>query len=47
MDSSCEATKGAFMYYVIALGGLGGPDSIVDADDALMGVGGSRTKMMT
>ena len=36
--------KGAFKYYVIALGGGGGPASIADDDDALRG---SRTKMMT
>ena len=30
--------KGAFKYYVIALGGVGGPDSIADDDDALRGV---------
>ena len=28
-------------------GGVGGPASIADADDALRGGGGSRTKMMT
>ena len=35
------------MYYVIALEGGGRPASIVDADDALGGGGGSITKMMT
>ena len=39
--------KGAFKYYVIALGGFGCPASIADADDALRGGGESRTKMMT
>ena len=36
--------KGAFKYYVIALGGVGGPASIADADDALRGVGGQEPK---
>ena len=40
------SNKGVFKYYVIALGGVGGPASIADADDALRGGGGSRTKMM-
>ena len=29
--------KGAFKYYVITLGGVGGPASFADADDALRG----------
>ena len=41
--------KGPFKYYVITLGGggVGGPASIADTDDALRGGWGSRTKMMT
>ena len=29
--------KGAFIYYVITLGGVGGPDTNDDIDDALRG----------
>ena len=40
-------SKGAFKYYVIALGGSGEPALIADADDALRGGRGSTNKMMT
>ena len=38
--------KGAFKYYVSALGGVGGLGSLADAADALKGGGGSRTRML-
>ena len=38
--------KGASIYYVITLGGVGGPDTNDDIDDALRGGGGVTIKMM-
>ena len=39
-------SKGAFIYYVITLGGVGGPDTNDDIDDALRGDVGVTIKMM-
>ena len=36
------AHKGASIYYVITLGGVGGPDTNDDIDDALRGGGGGN-----
>ena len=40
LDPVLVLHKGAFIYYVITLGGVGGPDTNDDIDDALRGDGG-------
>ena len=36
--ANVKVCKGAFIYYVITLGGVGGPNTNDDIDDALWGV---------
>ena len=43
MSSQSTADKGAFKYYVIRLGGMGGLNQNDDNDDAFRGGGGSGT----